>query len=94
MDTKLSANLHKLMRDNEITLRQLSRGSCIPISTLSSYLYKEKRYYTPQTLLQLSRFFGVSIDYLLCGSTATTYSDIKLGSFNGHLEIYVRKHEK
>ncbi len=61
--------LKKLMKDNELSVRQLAKDCKVPLSTISSYLSDPKASYSPEHLACLSDYFEVSIDYLLFGKT-------------------------
>lgn len=61
--------LKKLMKDNNLSTRQLAKKCQLPLSTLSSYMSDVKASYNPAHLECLANYFKVSIDYLLFGKT-------------------------
>lgn len=62
----LGATLKRLIKERKLTLKQVSTGAGIPVSTLSEAA--NGRMLSAKHLLSLSRFFQTSIEYLLTGS--------------------------
>lgn len=71
MDSKVShfaETLKRLMRERGITPKALSRATGIPSSTLSEWSAGREPRLGDQ-LIRLSRFLGVSIEYLATGKS-------------------------
>lgn len=70
----LGGRLRELRNSHNLTQKQVAERLGIAVSTLSGYEIEEKNppYYT---LLQFSRLYGVSTDYLL-GATAKRMIDV------------------
>ena len=66
-NVKISHSLKTLMKDRKITLKDLSKSTGIPISTLGSYTASEKSTYSADHISSLCTYFDVSADYLLFG---------------------------
>lgn len=64
---KLNITLRELLASRGISARELSRQTDIPQSTISSMLSPKKAHsaHRPEHLRNLSRFFGVTLEYLL-----------------------------
>ncbi len=63
---KITIILKRLLRENDMTIAQLSRKLSIPRQTLDNWLTGQE----PRSLKQVKRvaeYFGVSLDYLCFG---------------------------
>lgn len=56
--------LHQKMEEQQLTIRQLSNKSAIPLTTMRK-LYDGERYPRLETIVKLADFFGCSIDEML-----------------------------
>jgi predicted transcriptional regulator len=71
MTIKLSANLKKLLNENDLTVAQLSRASKIPPQTLHNWLHGQE----PKNFLQIKKLanhFEMSVDELVYGERITS----------------------
>ena len=90
---KLHKVLQHLIDKRGITLRDLSRKTKIPASTLSS-LMSGAQIQKVEHALTLSEFFGVSLEYLLFGKTkkSLTVEEMKMEHvFSGWLRVHVER---
>lgn len=61
---KLTDKLDQLMAERNINKPELSRGSGVPYTTIDNFYKKGTDNVKLSTLKKLSKFFGVSLDYL------------------------------
>ena len=61
-------NLEKLMEENKINKSILSRGSGIPYTTIVGFWERGVDNIKLSTLVKLSEYFNVTLDYLLKGT--------------------------
>lgn len=90
---KVGVTLRELLVEKRYSLKEVSKGSGVPSSTLSEWLSNR----TPRNPVQVRRvadFLGVSLHYLLFGEedrkeplTALLKEDV----FNGTFEISIRR---
>jgi transcriptional regulator with XRE-family HTH domain len=64
---QLNEQLKLLLEDRKLSLRQLSKLSKVPISTLSGYLKADRAQLDPTHLLAIAKALDVTVDYLLTG---------------------------
>ena len=65
--------LSQLRQEKGLNMREAARGLNMPYTTYVNY-EKGTREPNSETLIALAEFYGVSIDYLLCGSPAARQS--------------------
>ena len=68
MKSTLAANLKKLVRDNDMTMAQLSRATKVPSQTLNNWMSG----LDPRNINQVKKiagYFGITIDELVYGVT-------------------------
>lgn len=71
MKIKIDTILKDLLIQRKLSARKASTACGIPMSTFSGYLKPNRSQLDPEHLLSLSRFFKVSVDYLLTGKDST-----------------------
>lgn len=64
---RINQSLKTLMKDRKITLKDLSKSTGIPISTLGSYIASQKATYSAEHISSLCTYFDISADFLLFG---------------------------
>ncbi|MBX9768025.1 MAG: helix-turn-helix domain-containing protein [Bdellovibrionales bacterium] len=91
---KLNETLKRLIEDKDLTLKEVSKGTGVPASTIGSYLHGKKAAYNPDHLLALAAFFNVSTDFLLLGNSAnpTSLNEIPTEEFfSGWLRVRIER---
>lgn len=97
----LTDKLNLLMKEKGITKMDLSRGSGIPYSTITSFYDKGTDNVKLSTLKKIAEFFDCSLDYLVDDSItekkdtpqtiAAHYDGIELSEEEkGEIEYYIR----
>jgi len=89
---KLSHILKKLIQEKGISARDVAKGCRISQSTLTSIL--SGRSTNPENLLSLSKFFGVSLEFLLTGNDGrppTLDEVLTEGVFEGWLKVKIER---
>jgi transcriptional regulator with XRE-family HTH domain len=70
MDTKTFWNrIKKLTKEKKVTQKDVAEGIGMPLGTLKTWMYKNTVPSLDYTI-ELSRYFGVSIQYLVFGKDA------------------------
>lgn len=90
---KLDKTLQKLMHDRGVSTRVLAKASGVPQSTISA-MCAGRSSQKPENLLALSKFFGVSLEYLLFGeddSAPTLASILSEEVFAGYLKVKIER---
>ncbi len=88
----LGATLKQLIKQRNLTLKQVSKGASVPISTLSEAI--NGRMLSAKHLLSLSRFFQVSIEFLLTGEQSQPMDLETMLSehlFSGYLKVKIER---
>lgn len=88
MKNELPSTLKKLLADNKMTARQLSKETGISISTISDVL--NGRQLTLKNLQILGTFFEVSLDYLVNGHESKVLSNSDQFDFEDVFEGIVK----
>ena len=88
MKNQLPNTLKKLLTENKMTARQLSKETGISISTISDVL--NGRQLTLKNLQILSTFFEVTLDYLVNGQESKSSSNVDEMDFEDLFEGVVR----
>ena len=87
--------LKKLMESKKVGVKELSKTSGIPQSTLSSYLHGVKASYDPTHLQTLSAVFSVSLEFLLFGREKNPVSALNSllteQVFSGYLKVNIER---
>jgi transcriptional regulator with XRE-family HTH domain len=55
------------MRERRVSAQELSHGIGVSPSTVSKWVNNPDREPSAEMLLKVARFFGVSVEYLICG---------------------------
>ena len=85
----LNENIHALLQQNKLTMRQLSIKSGVPSSTLQSMLSASDNCRV-STLVKLADFFGVTTDFLLFGVNESSKHEIAvLYAYRKHPELQI-----
>lgn len=66
MTIKLNATLKKLLKDNDMTVAQLSRATKVPVQTIHNWIHGQD----PRSFLQIKKiadFFKLTVDELVYG---------------------------
>jgi transcriptional regulator with XRE-family HTH domain len=66
MTLKLNSTLKKLLKDNDLTVAQLSRATKVPVQTIHNWLHGQE----PRSFVQIKKladYFQISVDELVYG---------------------------
>lgn len=88
MKNELPKTLQKLISRNKLSARKVARDTGISISTISDIL--NGRQPSLRSLQTLSRYFDVSLDYLVNGSESKKVQDIDELDFEDFFEGIVK----
>lgn len=64
---KIGRTIDNLMRDRRLSAQELSHAIGVSASTVSKWVNNPDREPSAAMLLKVARFFGVSVEYLICG---------------------------
>lgn len=90
---KLANTLNELMKQRSISARALSKVTGVPQSTLS-HLLSGRSSQKPEHLLELAKYFGVSLEYLIFGEDAqvnTLETILTEEVFSGWVKIKIER---
>jgi len=90
---KLSSTLPELLKQNGMTLRQLSKTSGVPVSTLSEWS-SNREPKSPLQTKKVAEALGVTMHYLLFGeddSQEPIQKILKEDFFSGTFEISIKR---
>lgn len=88
----LGETLKRLIKERRLTLKKVSSGAGVPISTLSEAV--NGRMLSAKHLLSLSRYFQTSIEYLLTGQQSRALDLTTMISeplFAGYLKVKIER---
>jgi transcriptional regulator with XRE-family HTH domain len=90
---KLDKTLQKLMKDRGVSTRTLSQATGVPQSSISA-MCAGRNSQRPEALLSISKFFGVSIEFLLFGeddAAPTLATILSEEVFSGYLKVKIER---
>lgn len=90
---KLDKILEKLLKEHDISARELARQTGIPQSTLNNYL-SGRGPTKPEQILAIAKYFNVSMELLLFGEDdrPPTFNDVLTeGLFEGWLKVKIER---
>ena len=90
---RLDRTLGQLLKDNNISARELARQTGIPQSTLNNFL-SGRGPHKPEQILAIAKYFSVSMELLLFGEDdrPPTLSDVLTeGLFEGWLKVKIER---
>jgi predicted transcriptional regulator len=91
---KIAQTLKKLIKDRDLTLKEVSSLTGIPASTIQ-HIVNGRSVKDVSTLIKIAEGFEVSLNFLLYGKDETP-QEFKMSPedlFSGVFEIVVRKHQ-
>lgn len=90
---KLDKTLEKLLKENNISARELARQTGIPQSTLNNFL-SGRGPHKPEQILAIAKHFSVSMELILFGEDdrPPTLNDVLTeGLFEGWLKVKIER---
>lgn len=84
------ARIRELRKERQMTLRELANALGVPFTTLGNYERGDRK---PdlQFLLDVSKYFGVSMDFLTRTDEITSYEDYKVVSYSEDINEMLNK---
>ena len=93
MSTQIGNILSKLVQDKRLTLKEISKATGVPATTLAEW-QSNRTPKNPNQVREVAKFLGVSIHYLLFGeedSQEPIQKIIKEDFFQGTYEISIKR---
>lgn len=86
----IGARIRELRKERQMTLRELADALGVPFTTLGNYERGDRK---PdlQFLLDVSKYFGVSMDFLTRTDEITSYEDYKVVSYSEDINEMLNK---
>ncbi len=71
----LDVVLKNLISRRNLSARKVAKATGVPLSTLTGYMKPNRSQVDPEHLIVLSKYFQVSVDYLLTGNSGNVKLD-------------------
>lgn len=93
MGTKIGSTFKKLIEQNRMTLKEVSKQTGVPSSTLSEWL-NNRSPKNPEQIKKVAKYLGVSMHFFLFAeedSEEPLHKLLKEDVFNGTFEINIKR---